>query len=151
MSTVILKRSIRKKRTQTVEVKPELRALKCDSCEKLFQMGAFCNDQHLAEMSGTFDKVATTKLGSGRGNTFSAIVCSFACADEIFNGGWKRLSLYGDHHVRCGCELVRASLKITKYVREEAELVEEWGEMEERERGPSLRGVGQAKLPFKLD
>lgn len=111
-------------RTVKVIAHPAVYASKCDSCGRVFDMKPFCNDTRLGELDGTFDKSADDpETGRGLGNIFSAMVCSFACADAIFGKrGWVDMEEYRPF-VDAGAELVRAELKLTSYVIGRAELL----------------------------
>jgi hypothetical protein len=113
-------------KTLPVLVRPALHALKCDGCGEVFDMKEFCNDTGLGQLGGTFEKCAEDETGRGLGNTFSATVCSFQCAHEVFaNGGWRKMPHYkpfADADIR----LVRAKLQITAYVLDEGQIRTAW-------------------------
>jgi len=134
MATIKLKEKVTSKKTVTVEKKPELRASVCDSCGKIFQMKEFCNDQNLAELRGTFDDIAFGKDGRGLGNMFFATVCSFQCAHDIMNGGWKKMKEYQPYVMRKSINLVRCELSITSYVKNEDEIISDWTKSKHEER-----------------
>jgi len=126
VNTVTLREKIEGEELVTYTMKPELRALKCECCGKVFQMQPYCNDSiHPAIMTGIFDRMATGEDGRGLGNMFEATVCSFACADTVFVYGWKELDRYLPY-LREGAELVRVQLGLTTSVVEEPELVQAW-------------------------
>jgi hypothetical protein len=130
MSRIELRKAIRKRKSFTVEVKSQLHADKCDGCGKVFEMEEYCNDKDLASLRGTFDKGAADKDGRGLGNMFFATACSFACAHEVFTGGWKKMKQYKPFK-KVGAILARGELTITPYVKNEDELVEEWDDKED--------------------
>jgi hypothetical protein len=111
-------------KTIKVELRPALYALQCDGCGKIFKMSEYCNDMGLAKLECLFD--AAHNLPRDLGNSFEATVCSFQCAHEVFaNGGWKKMPEYNEQ-AALDCRLVRATLLITSFVRDEAELRQEW-------------------------
>lgn len=129
---VKLKDGKKGKKQITYTKKDDLYAQQCDCCGKIFDMIEFCNDKQLAYMSGTFDRGAADSNGKGLGNMFSATICSFKCADTIFNGGWKEMKGYKPYKKE-GATLVRASLKITSNVIEEDDIVENWKNRPDRD------------------
>lgn len=122
---------LRKKVIGMVEVeqvvKPALRALKCDSCGKIFQM----RGPAAALLQGIFNRTVHTPQGYTCGNTFRTVVCSFHCAGEIFSGGWRKLSFY-KRFAEQGAELEQVALTITTHVKYEKELLREWEAGEEK-------------------
>lgn len=97
-----------------VEVRPALYAKKCDACGRIFHMRPYCNDRHLAELRGTFDKVDAVL-----GNVFLADICSLACGHELFaNGGWRKLDAYKTF-ATMDATLVRVELCVTSMVLDE--------------------------------
>ncbi len=125
-NTVTLRKAVTGRKRITYTKKAELRALKCDSCGKVFEMKPFCNDSNLANLHGTFDTCATNPAtGKGDGNMFNATVCSFACAHKLMNGGWKKLEGY-KHYVDAGATLARGECTISVFVRNEKELIADW-------------------------
>lgn len=114
----------RKKKVEiTYEERPALYATSCDGCSEIFKMLPWCNDTGLGELTGTFDKCA----GSG-GNSFSASVCSFYCANKVFaKSGWCDMPKYKEF-AEDGATLVRASLKITAHVLTEKGAKKWWKE-----------------------
>lgn len=117
-----------------IVVRPNLYADKCDGCGKVFRIDEYCNDKDLARLSGTFKQCAKDADNRGMGNGFSAHVCSFKCAHEVFeNGGWRKMGQYkpfADADIR----LVRAELKITVYRKDEAEIRREWEALDKTKR-----------------
>lgn len=97
--------------------KPALYARECCACGKAFQMEG---DQRAGFIRGMFEPTSTVK-----GNMFLADVCSFACAETIMSGGWKRLPEQ-EPFVRLEAKLVRCEVTITSCVKWEAELIREW-------------------------
>ena len=123
---------MKRKKSQTVTVKEALWADVCDNCGKVFVMKEFCNERNRARLNGTFDSCATDpKTGKGLGNMFSATICSFACADALMNGGWKKLKEYKPY-VDVDAVLARGEVTITSDVKTQEQLIEEW-EAEERD------------------
>jgi len=126
MGTVLLREAVVGKKTVQYNKKDALRATKCDACGKLYQMSSWCNDDFVGLLRGTFDKMPGT-----HGNMFDALVCSFACAEQIMQGGWKKLEEYKDF-VAVGATLVRAEVKITTAFKTEQELIDDWESKPER-------------------
>lgn len=88
MAAIKLKDAIIGKKIISYDRKPALHALVCDGCGKIFQMRQFCNDNDLGRLRGTFDSFDVRgDDGRSLGNMFSAIACSFKCADDLMNGG----------------------------------------------------------------
>jgi hypothetical protein len=132
MAFIELRKAIKKKVTISKEVKPPLFGRVCDSCGLVFGMMDWCNDRHSpGQLKGTFDECAVGSDGKSLGNTFRADVCSFTCAQEIYDGGWVRMKRYKPF-IRAKAQLVRVSLGLTRTLRTEAELVAAWerGEVE---------------------
>ncbi len=116
------------------EVKPALYASQCDSCLLVFAMLPFCGDKGLGDLSGTFEcGEVVDDDGDGMGNMFRATVCSFRCADELMRGGWMRLDGYAPF-VKAGAVLARCEVKVTAYLKTEAQLLADWeaGKVERR-------------------
>ena len=122
MSNIKLKDSLKGDKKITYEKKPALYAKKCDACGRIFQMYEYANDHDLAELKGTFDIVKPS-----HGNMFFATSCSFKCADDLMNGKWKEIETYNDYK-DAGAKLIRCELKITSFIKDEAELISEWEE-----------------------
>lgn len=121
MGNIKLRKAITAKKTISYDKKPDLWAQKCECCGLIFKMDKYCNDQLApAVMSGTFSKCA-----GDSGNMFFATVCSFACADKIFKGGWKDLPEYKPYK-RVKAILIRVSLGLTSLVKTEENLIKEW-------------------------
>lgn len=126
MANVMLREPVTGKVTVERQVKPALYASRCDSCLLVFRMLPFCNDQNLGQLDGTFEcGDVFDDDGDGLGNMFRATVCSFRCADEIMRGGWRRIEGYRPF-VQAGALLARCEVKVTAYLRTEAELVADW-------------------------
>ncbi len=126
MPGIILKEEVKGKKTVSYIKKQRLVASKCDSCGVVFNMDKWCNDPlEPSILRGTFDRAATNNKGERLGNMFDAVVCSFKCADDIFKGGWKAVSGYY-FFKRCKAVLVRVELGLTRLVKTEKELVDEW-------------------------
>jgi hypothetical protein len=121
------------KKTIDFVLRGDLYADKCACCGKVFGMDQYCNDDNLASLHGTFDRCAVSPITyKGDGNTFSVACCSFLCAHRLFNDEeWKKLPDYA-HYVEAGAKLVRAELKITCFVKDEATLRDEWASTERR-------------------
>ena len=130
MSRIELRKAVTKRKRFTVEVKPRLCAEQCNGCGRVFGMDEYCNDKDLAHFRGTFDKCAADENGRGLGNMFFATACSFACAHKIFTGGWKKMKEYKPYK-KIGAILARGELKITPYIKDEDEIVEEWDDKED--------------------
>jgi hypothetical protein len=104
--------------------KKALYADECDCCGALFQMRRV--DEFVPEnMEGEFSSFAEGEDGHRYGGAFEAIVCSFACADKLFKGGWKKLEKWKPY-VQVGAELKSISLSITSDVMTEHDLIREW-------------------------
>lgn len=125
-----LEDAVHTEKLMPVQIRPALFASQCDACRKVFHMKPFCNDGRLGELEGTFEKCPDDpETGRGLGNGFYATACSFACAHELFaNGGWRKIARYKPY-VDADIQLVRAELKITSFVRDEAQLRKEWSEI----------------------
>jgi hypothetical protein len=110
-----------------VRVRPTLYADKCDSCGKVFAMKGFSgNDGPLARLDGTFEQCPPHK-----GNMFSAIACSFACAHEIFaSGGWRRMEQYKEY-ADADIRLVRVEIKLTAYIEDEQAIRSSWEKVDQ--------------------
>lgn len=122
-------------KTVCVSVRPALFVPKCDGCGKIFLMKKWNgNDELLGEIRGTFDDVAyDPEDGKSMGNVFSATVCSFKCAHEVFvNGGWRNMEGYKPYADK-DIPLVRAELRITSLVEGEKKVREEWSKIDESE------------------
>lgn len=127
MSRIKLCDAVNAEKTVKVQEKPELYARRCDGCEKIFEMSRWCNDTLApGELRGTFDR----SVGN---NGFGADVCSFICAQKIFEGGWRQMSEYADF-VRIGATLIRVELGLTTLVRDQAQVIAEWSD-----RKPSMQ------------
>jgi hypothetical protein len=133
MGTIKLKDAIKGKKTVEIVKKPELRATVCDCCGKIYHMGGSLDDGRriAGKLHGIFNNSAWGDDGRGLGNMFSSSVCSFKCADEIMNGGWKKIKEYKPY-VRAKAELYRCELLITTEVLTEEDLVNEWEKMREK-------------------
>lgn len=126
MAGIKLKDAVKGKKTVAFDKKPALYASVCDGCGKVFAMKQFCNDANLGRLEGTFDSYnVQDDDGRGLGNQFSAIVCSFKCADVVMVGGWKKMGQYKPY-ARAKANLVRCELKITSYVVGKENLIKEW-------------------------
>jgi len=123
---IILKEEVKGKKEISYIKKHRLIAMKCDCCGLIFKMDRWCNDNlDPAILKGTFDRSATNNKGEQLGNMFDAMVCSFKCADAIFNDGWKDIPGYY-FFKRCKAVLVRVEIGLTKLIKTEKELVNEW-------------------------
>jgi len=114
---------IKKEVMRTEIVKPALYAQVCDACDKIFDMKSYCNDDPPAgEMIITFDK---RRINKG-GNFGVWTVCSFNCAQRIFDGEWKK----SDHAIgfRQHSKPVRFIVTITPFIKDELQLIKEWEE-----------------------
>lgn len=130
-----LKDAVKGKKTVSFDKKPALYASVCDGCGKVHEMKPFCNDNDLGRLRGTFDTYDVRgDDGKGLGNMFSAIVCSFKCADVLMKGGWKKMKEYKPYAI-ANANLVRCEVKITSYVVGEDELIKEWKKQEPRKYG----------------
>lgn len=129
---VQLEEEVTAQRLCKVRVRPTLYASKCDACGKVFKMKPYCNDEGLAYLKGTFQHCATDpETKKGMGNGFSATVCSFKCAHEVFaNGGWRKMPEYKPY-ADADIKLIRCELKITSFVLDEQEIREEWGKIDQ--------------------
>lgn len=111
-----IKDAVYKTRSERVEVEPAIWGAICAGCGDVFDMRQWCNEGDVASLRGTFDRCATDpKTGRGLGNSFLAVVCSFACADKIMKGGWRDISEY-QPFAKADAVLVRCELKITALV-----------------------------------
>src|SRR5262245_48370002 len=114
---VKLRDEIKTEKMVEVVERPALYAKQCDACRKIFEMDVWCNEAPVARLGGTF--TASTAMATGRlGNMFEATVCSFACADKLFTGGWRDMPNYKPF-VEADCRLVRASVQLTALMRTE--------------------------------
>lgn len=105
-----------------------LYADKCDACGKVFQMTKWSggdSERRLAELHGIFDRCATDKDGRGMGNMFSACVCSFDCAHQIFTGGWRNMPQFKPY-AEADATLVRGELVLTAFVKNAETMRTEW-------------------------
>jgi len=118
--------------TETKTVKRELRASVCEVCGFVHQMRDRISSMQVGRMSGIFSRCADDGDGNSLGNQFSAVVCSFTCAELMLNGRWRMLERYRPY-VDADAVLARVEVRITPYVLTEAELIEEW---EARDRDP---------------
>ena len=106
--------------------RPSLYAKQCDICGKIFHMDKYCNDSLTpGELQGTFDECANDNTGKGMGNIFHADVCSFICADKMFNGEWKKLERFAPY-IKVNANLIRVSLGLTSFVKDETHLIDDW-------------------------
>lgn len=120
---VKLENEVRETRKVSVVVRPELYARQCDSCGQVFDMGA--TPTALGELKGIFAESVAGPDGRSMGNTFSATVCSFACAHEIYaERGWAKLKAYKPY-AKAGVELARVELALGP-ARHEAEIRKTW-------------------------
>ena len=118
---VRIKKAICAKKTITYEKKSDRWAQKCDYCGKIFRMDKYCNDLLApAILSGIFSECADNE-----GNMFLATVCSFACAEKMFKGGWKNMPDYKPFK-KINAYLVRVQLGLTSLIKTEEVLIKEW-------------------------
>jgi hypothetical protein len=135
---VKIEEKVQEKVLVDVEVRPALYAQRCDGCGVAFHMKEFCNDQNLGQLRGTFDGVAIDAHGKSMGNTFLADVCSFACAQTVLVGGWRKIKDYKPF-AKQGYDLARAELRITTMVvRGEEKLREAWSKIDRRKANARL-------------
>lgn len=121
-----LENAVMVEKIMTVESRPALYASKCSSCGKIFRMLEWCNERCRGVIDGTFDEGAVDpETGKGMGNIFTVEVCSFACAHEIFTGGWRRIQEYKPF-ADADIALARAELTITFKVDDEAAIRAKW-------------------------
>lgn len=135
MSGIRLRGQVTKRVRRTVVTKDALYASICDCCGKVFQMGELCNEEGRAELRGTFDCCATDPdTGKGLGNGFTATVCSFTCAQKLWDGKWRKLKEYKPY-VDVDATLARGKVVLTSDFKEKDELIKEWEEQEESKEG----------------
>lgn len=115
----------------TYTKRPALYASECSACGRLFRMDDRAKDITPAHLKGIFDRCAEDEDGRGLGNVFSATACSFACADVLFSGGWRKMEQY-QPYVKVGAILERTSVTITTHVKTESDLIAEWESEAER-------------------
>jgi len=122
-----LRSAVMGSRTVDYERKPALYASECAGCGCLYQMRQWNpNDRDLGTMRGTFEcRTVCDENGRGRGNMFHADVCSFACADMVMKGGWKKIERYRPF-ADANAILVRVELQVTALVVKQPELEAEW-------------------------
>jgi len=123
MSSRELRNAVRTKREVEVQIRPPLYASVCDNCGTVFKMPEWCTEEkdgfNNGLVHGTFDQNIAL-----HGNMFAADVCSFACADQLTSGGWKKLERYKVFK-EAGAKIARAAVRITELVLE-PQLVAEW-------------------------
>jgi hypothetical protein len=126
MANIKLKDAIKGKKTITYVKKQDLWARKCDCCGLIFKMEGRSQDSYPPSiMHGIFSQCATGKDGRGLGNMFEATVCSFACADKIFKGGWENMSEYIPYKKE-KAHLEWTSLYMTSSIKTEEQIIKEW-------------------------
>lgn len=125
MASIKLRDAINKTARISYTCKPELNARTCDACERAFAMPAPTGHTY-GHLGGIFDRCAEDADGRGLGNMFSADVCSFACAQALYDGGWKTMDAYAPY-VKAGASLERVSLTIGELLTE-SDLIAEWEE-----------------------
>jgi len=86
-------------------------------------------DTYLGNLNGTFagEGPVLDDDNRGIGNGFYVKVCSFGCAQDVVDGGWKKIKYY-EPFAKAGHDLVRAELKLAlgEYVHDEERIVAEW-------------------------
>jgi len=125
MSGIKLRSKVTKEELKEVVLRPDLYASKCDCCGLVYEM-----DGTKGILSGTFDKCATDNEGKGMGNMFRAMVCSFKCAHEMMNDGWKKMKEYKPYK-RAKATLYRCEVGISEMMTEK-EIVQQWEESKNR-------------------
>ena len=120
---VKLRDAVTETRSVEIQVKPELWAYRCDCCGKLFTTADPSGSSDNCKMSGKF-KGASISAQGYMNNNFYARICSFACADNLMNEGWKELEEF-QPYVSAGATLVVADVKMTTIL-EEDDLIEIW-------------------------
>jgi len=145
-----LRKPVIRKKTIRYEAKPALHAYECDQCHKVFGIdkdALLWHGDHI-EMTGTFDRSP-----EGEGNGFRAMVCSLACADQMFWGGWATLDRYADfadveaNLARCTVKMIHADAILPQ-----EELEKRWDEAEEAT-ADSGEGdwISTKPMPFNCD
>lgn len=110
--------------------KPELRARVCDACKCVFAMEA-PHGRTFGRLEGIFDCTAEDADGRRMGNIFRADVCSFACAQALYDGGWKAMDVYAAY-AAVQARVAYVSLSIGP-VRTAHDLIAEWEARGEQE------------------
>ena len=106
-------------------LKYDFHAMGCDFCGEYFEMEKWCKDSDVATLHGIFDQCCP-----GWGNGFSATICSFQCAHELFeNEKWKDMKKY-KRFVKLKAKLVRVECYLTCLKKTSEEIVEEWLKIE---------------------
>jgi len=130
MGRIKLREPVKRRTEVDVVVRPALYALECVHCGKVFEMGQamWPRDRcQVARLCGILEPAPT-----GSSNMFSATVCSFECAGQVFAGGWRELEEYEDY-VAAGAELLRGEVRITTDVISREELIERWSTAPEQQ------------------
>lgn len=147
MASIKLRDAIKAKANVTYTRKPALHARTCDACGRVFIMRTL-QGQTFGHLDGIFDCCAEDKDGRGLGNMFSADVCSFACAQTLYDGGWKKMKQYKPY-VRAGASLKRVSLSIEEMLTE-ADIIAGWeGQAENEPPGDGIIWVHVGNSAFR--
>lgn len=89
----ILREGVYKPVTENKLVKAPLEGRACDMCGELYVVGT--REWRGFRITGIFNDAPSHR----HGNMFDIEICSFRCAQTVWDGGWRKLERYADYNL----------------------------------------------------